>query len=626
VADGARVDVPLTEAKHAELARLASSLKALKDLKWRYEEGPSGRGRSSLGITNSTGCSSVWASTYPYNPYPYPWVNHLFQDAPSVAIGLFEGIMRKMADGFAAVRTAELELADAYDAAVHDRELEAFDWSGFTDDEHHLCPPLLVIGGDGAMLDIGFQNVSRLLASGKPIKVVVLDTQVYSNTGGQACTSGFLGQVSDMAAWGKAAHGKTEHRKEMGLIAMAHRGAYVLQSSQADPAHLLGGVLRGLASRRPAIFNLYTPCQAEHGLPDHGSARAARLALESRAFPHFVYDPDGGPSLAERLTLDGNPAVEETWPTYELAWREADGIERTATLPLTVADWAATEPRFGKHFRPLGGDGAGTAAETVPFAELVALPAGERDGKVPFIEVHGENGGRERLAVSPEMVALAEDRLGHWDLLREMAGVRVAPAVRQQIETTLAARFEAERARLEAEHAAKLADLEARYPAQIARRIAEALVAGRVGGLSPAAAAPAVLPAGPRTAPSPAPPAARAAEPAAATAPAAAPAPEAAPPAAAAAPAPAPTAADAAEPWIETELCTSCDECTRLNPKMFAYNENKQAYVKDPRAGTFKDLVVAAERCTARIIHPGTPLNPNEPGLDKLIARAEAFQ
>ena len=64
------------------------------------------------------------------------------------------------------------------------------------------------MGGDGAMYDIGFQNLSRMMMSGKPIKVLILDTQVYSNTGGQACTSGFIGQVSDMAQYGKAAHGQ----------------------------------------------------------------------------------------------------------------------------------------------------------------------------------------------------------------------------------------------------------------------------------------------------------------------------------------------------------------------------------------------------------------------------------
>ena len=67
------------------------------------------------------------------------------------------------------------------------------------EEEWLLCPPVVALGGDGAMYDIGFQNLSRLMASGKPIKVVVVDTQVYSNTGGQACTSGFI--VMDIMIW-----------------------------------------------------------------------------------------------------------------------------------------------------------------------------------------------------------------------------------------------------------------------------------------------------------------------------------------------------------------------------------------------------------------------------------------
>ena len=70
----------------------------------------------------------------------------------------------------------------------------------------------MAIGGDGAMYDIGFQNMSRLLASGHPLKVLVLDTQVYSNTGGQACTSSFVGQVADMTPYGKAKPGKIEEK------------------------------------------------------------------------------------------------------------------------------------------------------------------------------------------------------------------------------------------------------------------------------------------------------------------------------------------------------------------------------------------------------------------------------
>jgi pyruvate-ferredoxin/flavodoxin oxidoreductase len=79
------------------------------------------------------------------------------------------------------------------------------------------------------------------------------------------------------------------------------------------------------------------------------------------------------------------------------------------------------------------------------------------------------------------------------------------------------------------------------------------------------------------------------------------------------------------EPYIETARCTSCDECININKKMFAYDENKQAYIKDARAGTFAEIVQSAEKCTAEIIHPGTPLNPKEKDLEKWIERAAPF-
>ncbi len=79
------------------------------------------------------------------------------------------------------------------------------------------------------------------------------------------------------------------------------------------------------------------------------------------------------------------------------------------------------------------------------------------------------------------------------------------------------------------------------------------------------------------------------------------------------------------EPYIETARCTSCNECTQINDKMFAYDANKQAFVANPDAGTYRQLVEAAESCQVSIIHPGKPRNPKEPGLDELKARAESF-
>jgi hypothetical protein len=80
------------------------------------------------------------------------------------------------------------------------------------------------------------------------------------------------------------------------------------------------------------------------------------------------------------------------------------------------------------------------------------------------------------------------------------------------------------------------------------------------------------------------------------------------------------------EAWIETARCPSCNECQLINDRMFAYDERKQAYIKDLSAGTYRQLVEAAESCQVAIIHPGKPRDPNEPGLEELLVRAESFR
>ena len=83
--------------------------------------------------------------------------------------------------------------------------------------------------------------------------------------------------------------------------------------------------------------------------------------------------------------------------------------------------------------------------------------------------------------------------------------------------------------------------------------------------------------------------------------------------------------ASAGEPYIDGALCTSCDECTNRYGMIFAYDDNKRAYIKDAKAGPFRDIVQAAEKCPVGIIHPGKPKNPNEPGLAEWVKRAEKF-
>jgi pyruvate-ferredoxin/flavodoxin oxidoreductase len=554
----------LTERKPAQLLdpvwvkNTAQLLEKLKDLKWRYIAGPTGRGRAEMGIVNSTGCTSVWGSTWPFHSYPFPWTSHLFQDAPSVAMGLFEGHMAKMAEGFKAVRIAEKELAGDYLPERDDDFFRRFTWRDFSAEEWALCPPVVALGGDGAMYDIGFQNLSRALMSGMPIKVLVVDTQVYSNTGGQACTSGFISQVSDMAPFGKAQHGKQEIRKEISLIGLAHRTAYVMQGTIAHVNHLIESFIDGLNSRRPALFNVYAVCPPEHGVGDDRAFAQSKLAVESRAYPLFRFNPDLGTTFHESVSLEGNPALDQDWPTYTLRYRDEAGVEKSMTLPMTFADFAATEGRFAKQFKKAPPE---TWNENMaPLADFIQLDEDEREGKFPYIWAVDAKNRLMRLLVTQDIVRSTEERLHFWRQLRNLAGLDAQPVDVEAV---------AERVR---------ADLLAKISNTLGLVSSDAYTGPVQATSAPASADGAAQASG-----------------------------------------------DYEPVWIDSPECTACDECINLAPKVFAYNEQKQAIVINPKGAKFADIVKAAEKCTAGCIHPGTPWNMAEPGVEKLIARAAKY-
>ena len=560
------------------LKHVTDLITKLNDLKWRYENGTSGNGRASMGILNATGCTSVWGSTYPFNPYPFPWANHLFQDPVSIAMGIFEGHMAKMAEGFKLVRSAELVLKDKFDAATYEEEYRYFNWQDFTDDEFHLCPPVVAVGGDGAMYDIGFQNLSRAMMAGKPIKVLVVDTQVYSNTGGQACTSGFFGQVSDMAQFGKAIKGKEEIRKEIGLIAMAHRTTYYMQSTMAYSNHMIEGFVQGLMSRRPALFNLYTSCQPEHGIGDDMGHHQAKLVVESRSYPLFRYDPDRGDTAAECFDLDGNPAIDRDWPVTKINYVERD-IQKEMELSTTFVDFAVTETRFRKHFRKIPRDS--WHEDMVVISDYLELDDDDREGKVPYVWALDAKRELSRLLVADAMVKSAEERRDFWIMLKALAGVEETDADSD-------------------------AQLESRVRQEVVQKITAGLV-GLISGDQPVDFA-AVLQSGAAVA-------AQAAESGPAVVA------EAAKPAVA----PAAISEDYMAPWIDTEECTACDECIIINPQIFEYNDDKKAFIKSADAGPYRDIVKSAEKCTAEVIHPGLPRDRSDKDINKWIKRAQKF-
>ncbi|MBF0471371.1 MAG: ferredoxin, partial [Gammaproteobacteria bacterium] len=545
------------------LQRVTLLLEKLRHLKWQYTSATTQNGRANMGMVNATDCTSVWGSSFPFAPYPFPWSSNLFQDSPSMAMGLFEGHMTKMAEGFKAIRQAELEILGNYQPEVHDPIFTHFNWEQFSEEEFRLCPPVVSVGGDGAMYDIGFQNLSRMMMSGMPIKVLILDTQVYSNTGGQACTSSYIGQVADMTPFGKTSAGKKEIRKEMSIIAMAHRTSYVLQGAISNLTHLIEGYVDGLNSRRPAIFNIYAVCQPEHGVGDDASHRQSKMAVESRAYPLFSYNPDLGTTFADCCTLHGNPALEADWPSYHLPYIDEKGKEQSMKLPFTFADFALTEGRFRKQFRKAPPETWND--EMVPVADFIEMDEAQREGQLPYVWGVDSKNRLTRVVVSRELILSTLERRDFWRQLKSLVGVEQALNANRIIEQTRVEMAQnLSRSLLQLAGGGSAASLAALSPAEGSGKTATESNSAASGDYEPV--------------------------------------------------------------WVETPECTACDECVEINPAIFAYNSDKKAVIVDPRGGPFVDIVKAAEKCTAVVIHPGTPVNPNEANLDKLIQRAAKYQ
>lgn len=285
-------------------------------------------GSESIGVVAATGCNTVYGSTYPYNPFLVPWTNSLFENVSADSMG---------------IRTRWNQM-------------------GWQDKK------LWAIGGDGAMVDIGFQSMSRMLASGMDINVLILDTQVYSNTGGQTSTASFKGQDAQMSFHGKVIHGKTERRKEVANICMMHPDVFVAQTTAAHTNHFYKAIMAANEYPGPAVINVFTTCQPEHGVADDMAMHQAKLAADSRAFPVFIYDPTKGERFTERLSLQGNPAKNNDWYVNPKTKEQIDFI-----------CFAKTEGRFAKHF--------------------------DKDGKPDKI-----------------IQSTQEERLANWRLLQELAG------------------------------------------------------------------------------------------------------------------------------------------------------------------------------------------------------------
>lgn len=561
----------------------------LKHLKWRYIEGPSREGRANLGIAQGNGDATPWAETFPFNPYPFPWASHLSQDAPALALGLFEGHMVNMAKGFKAIRIAELIIKGKYDKTTHDTFFSFFGWQQFTEDEYLLCPPIVTINAENGGFESDLHGLSAHLLSNIPLKILVLDNQHARLFSGLLKNDPLKNNAS-----------QNNKPKELGLIAMAHQNAYVHQGGIAHTAHLLGAYIDGLNYRGPALWNVYACLQPEknqleNNIANHSFTLQSRLAVESRTHPLITFDPRLGKTWEACIDLTANPQLDQNWITYSLEYTDEYGNKFAIDTPLTFADWALTEPIFNPHFQSLAADTE--TDDMVLLTDYIAMSTHEREHKTPFIwAVQPQTNHLLRVQVSLAMVHATQQRNIFWRILKDLGGhnkvevdiqaiIGQAKAeMAQTITEGLISMIDGDSSVLK--HILDTSNTASPSPSSASLTATKKLTSAKVETQQTTTIKQETI----------------------------------------AKKSDVKGKQDYEAVWIETPDCTTCDECVDIAPDIFQYNADKKAIVIDPTKGTFEDIVRSAEKCTAVIIHPGTPWNPDEPNLDKLIKRAEKFQ
>ena len=317
-----------------------------KDLQAIDGRGPNGMSVMMMG--GCTGCNSVYGSTHPNNPHSYPWMNSLFQDSPTTSWLFAESmIVNHARRSVIPERLVDHLLQEELGGFTNDTYfmLTHFDDNVMTDREVAELPKVWAVGGDGALGDIGFQNLSKVVLQNRPnVKVLMLDTQVYSNTGGQNSDSSVMPGGIDMNQAGAATEGKMTERKEVARILInGHGSPFVAHVSMANTSNLYKAIMDGLAFRGTAYIQAFTSCQPEHGIPDNKSAVQAKLARDSRGAPEFIFNPSLGETYVDTLSIKANPEFRRDWKPQPIP-------ESTEKYCYTVAHWAYTEGRFRKHF------------------------------------------------------------------------------------------------------------------------------------------------------------------------------------------------------------------------------------------------------------------------------------
>jgi pyruvate-ferredoxin/flavodoxin oxidoreductase len=424
---GTVTDAQLVEAIAAVLLTEAFNHKNLQPV-----DGRLANGMSVMAMAAHTGCNTVYGSTAPNNPHPYPWMNSLFQDGVTVGWLMGESFIVDHARRSVLPERLTDILLTRESSVISEEEYYHFTHftdALMTDQEIVELPKVWVVGGDGGIGDIGYQNTSKVMLQNRPnVKVLMLDTQVYSNTGGQNSDSTPMLGGNDMNVFGSATQGKNTEKKTVAETFLAGHGSpFVAQVSMANAPKLYRAILDGLEYRGTMFLQAFTTCQPEHGVADDMALHQAQRVRDSRGVPEFVFNPRMGETYQEALDIKGNPSIDLDW--YETKSKETGEISR-----YTVAHWCTTEARFRNHLKKIKPE----QAEKMIHLDNMLVRITQQDvvyryyvkpGHRAYIADFGvyikydQDGKTVYYALSRQLVMFCVERRKAWRMLQSKAGI-----------------------------------------------------------------------------------------------------------------------------------------------------------------------------------------------------------
>lgn len=257
-----------------------------------------------LMIANATGCSSIYGASVPSMPYTVPWVNSLFEDNAEFGYGIrvgedfmHEKVKRIFKEYKNKVNNKNKKLIDkylkSYSKEVAEEVYNNIDYEDFKEiiplKKYIKEKTIFIVGGDGWAYDIGYGGIDHVLANNENVNILVLDTEVYSNTGGQSSKSTRMGATAKFASSGK----KTA-KKDLAKMALNYKNVYVATVSLgANYMQTIKALTEAASYNGPSIIICYAPCIA-HGIKTgmKSSIEEQKLVTESGYFPLFRYNPE----------------------------------------------------------------------------------------------------------------------------------------------------------------------------------------------------------------------------------------------------------------------------------------------------------------------------------------------